>query len=221
MESAYYDSENIGHAGLGILEKYAKTNTEALYDEKLQEERLEVARRKYFVENGSINGLAFTGDIIHSAYGHTTSPIRRGSDLINQMQMMSVITQGKELFTRSEIADRCIHLSAMERNSASAEKEYNTMLSALWAADNIGKVFRDCTVVDMGKYEADILTPEGFRLKVPYSDHGLSRQYLKIGQRVDSVSIDSVSTYPAKVIGCKGNRMARSYATELEDDFEM
>ena len=135
--------------------------------------------------------------------------------------MLSIITQGKELFTGAEIADRCIHLNAMERNSASAEKEYNTMLSALWAADNIGKVFRDCTVVDMGKFEADILTPEGFRLKVPYSDHGLSKQYLKIGQRVDSVAIDSVSTYPAKVIGCKGSRMATTYSTDYENDFEM
>lgn len=221
MESAYYDSTNIGHAGLGILEKDAKANTEALYDVKLQEERLEAARRKYFVENGTVNGLAFSGDISHSAYGHTTSPIRRGADLINQMQMLSVITQGKESFTRAEIADRCIHLNSTERNSASAEKEYNTMLSALWAADNIGKVFRDCTVVDMGKFEADILTPEGFRLKVPYTDHGLSKQYLKIGQRVDSVSIDSVSTYPAKVIGCKGTRVASSYATEYENDYEM
>lgn len=221
MESAYYDSVNIGHAGLGILEKDARADREALFDATLREERLEEARRKYFIENGSVNGLAFEGDISHSAYGHTTSPIRRGSDLINQMQILSVITQGKELFTGREIADRCINLNVTERNSTSAEHEYNTMLSALWASNNIGKVFRDCTIVDMGKFEADILTPEGFRLKVPYQDHGLSREYLKIGQRVDSVTIESVSTYPAKVIGYKGRKNIQIKNNTDEQEFEL
>ena len=221
MESAYYDSTNIGHAGLGILEKDARANREALFDVTLREERLDEARRQYFLKNGSVNGLAFNGDISHSAYGHTTSPIRRGSDLINQMQMLNVITQGRELFTGREIADRCTNLNITERNSANAEHEYNTMLSALWASNNIGKVFRDCTVVDMGKFEADILTPEGFRLKVPYQDHGISREYLKIGQRVDSVTIESVSTYPAKVIGYKGRKNPQNESNTYEQEFDL
>ena len=168
------------------------------------------------MQTGSVNGLAFEGDISHSAYGHTTSPIRRGSDLINQMQMLSVITEGKQLFTGKEIAERSARLSFTERNSASAEAEYNTMLAALWASNNIGLMFRDCTVVDMGKYDVDILTPEGFRLKVPYSENGFNKQYTKVGQRVDAVSIDEVSTYPAKVIGCKGRKMYHDKGDELE-----
>ena len=203
MECAFYDNENIGHAGLGISEKAAKFNQYAIYNKKVHEKRLDEARRRFFVQNGSANGLAFDGDITHSAYGHTTSPIRRGSDLINQMQFLNIITQGKQLFTGDEISERCSNLNYTERNSANAESEYNTMLSALWASNNIGKVFRDCSVVYMGKFEAEILTPEGFRLKVPYSDDGLSKHYLKIGQRVDGVAIESVSLYPAKVIGCK------------------
>lgn len=216
MESAYYDSENIGHAGLGIMCKDNSEHLRVLQDTALQEERLEAARRRYFMQTGSVNGLAFEGDITHSAYGHTTSPIRRGSDLINQMQMLSVITDGKQLFTGKEIAERSARLSFTERNSASAENEYNTMLAALWASDNIGKMFRDCTVVDMGKYDVEVLTPEGFRLKVPYSENGFNKQYTKIGQRVDAVSIDEVSTYPAKVIGCKGRKMYHEKDDERE-----
>ena len=90
------------------------------------------------------------------------------------------------------------------------------MLAALWASDNIGKMFRDCTVVDMGKYDVEVLTPEGFRLKVPYSENGFNKQYTKIGQRVDAVSIDEVSTYPAKVIGCKGRKMYHEKDDERE-----
>ena len=216
MESAYYDSENIGHAGLGIICKDNSDHLRVLQDKSLQEERLEAARRRYFMQTGSVNGLAFEGDISHEAYGHTTSPIRRGDDLINQMQFFSVITEGRQLFTGKEIAERSAHLSFTERNSASAENEYNTMLAALWASDNIGKMFRDCTVVDMGKFEVEILTPEGFRLKVPYSENGFNRQYTKIGQRVEAVSIDEVSTYPAKVIGCKGRKMYHEKDDERE-----
>lgn len=216
MESAYYDSENIGHAGLGIICKDSSAHLQVLQSSSLQEERLEEARRRYFMQTGSVNGLAFEGDISHSAYGHTTSPIRRGSDLINQMQMLSVITQGKQLFTGEEIAERSRHLSSTERNSASAENEYNTMLSALWASNNIGRMFRDCVVVDMGKYDVDILTPEGFRLKVPYTETGFNKQYTKVGQKVDAVSIDEVSIYPAKVIGCKGRKMYHDNTEELE-----
>lgn len=216
MESAYYDSENLGHAGLGIIQNNRKDHLKVLQYKSVQDERLEEARRRYFMQTGNVNGLAFEGDISHSAYAHTTSPIRRGSDLINQMQMLSVITQGKQLFTGKEISERCGRLNFTERNSASAESEYNTMLSALWAADNIGKTFKDCVVVDMGKFEAEILTPEGFRLKVPYSESGLNKQYTKIGQKLDSVSIDEVSMYPAKVIGCKGRKMYHHTEEEYE-----
>ena len=216
MESAYYDSENIGHAGLGIISKDNSEHLRVLQDRSLQESRLEEARRRYFMQTGSVNGLAFEGDISHSSYGHTTSPIRRGSDTINQMQFLSIITEGKQLFTGEEIAERCTRLNFTERNSAAAESEYNTMLAALWASNNIGKMFRDCTVVDMGKYDVDILTPEGFRLKVPYSENGFNKQYTKVGQRVDAVSIDEVSTYPAKVIGCKGRKMYHDMGDELE-----
>ena len=213
MESAYYDSENIGHAGLGIV---CKNSDAHLQDDSVFEERLDEARRRYFMKTGSVNGLAFEGDISHSAYGHTTSGIRRGADLINLMQFFSVITEGKQLFTSKEISEICSHLNFTERNSAAAESEYNTMLAALWASNNIGKMFRDCTVVDMGKYDVDILTPEGFRLKVPYSENGFNKQYTKVGQRVDAVSIDEVSTYPAKVIGCKGRKMYHDKGDELE-----
>ncbi len=222
MESAYYGSENIGHAGLGIISKQSRSNQQVMQDRTLQEERLEAARKKYFLETGSHNGLSFEGDITHSAYGHTTSPIRRGSDLINQSQFMSVILNGKQMFTGKEISDYSSNLNVTERNSASAENEYNTMLSALWAADNIGKMFRDCTVVDIHKTDAEILTPEGFRLSVPFSNspNGLSKQYLKIGQRVDTVSIDYVSLYPAKVIGCKGKKVYETSMATIPQDRE-
>ncbi len=132
------------------------------------------------------------------------------------MQMLSVIIEGKQLFTGNEISERSSHLSMTERNSANAEIEYNTMLAALWASDNIGKMFRNCTVVDMGKYDVDVLTPEGFRMKVPYSEEGFNRQYTKVGQQVDVVSIDEVSIYPAKVIGCKGKKLYNNKGYERE-----
>ena len=86
----------------------------------------------------------------------------------------------------------------------------------MWASNNIGRMFRDCVVVDMGKYDVDILTPEGFRLKVPYTETGFNKQYTKVGQKVDAVSIDEVSIYPAKVIGCKGRKMYHDNTEELE-----
>ena len=94
----------------------------------------------------------------------------------------------------------------MERNSASAENEYNLMLSAMWAWDNIGHVFHDCTVVDKGKSDAHILTPEGFRLRIPLTDSVFEGKGCKIGQKLDTVTLASATIFPSRVEGIAGFR---------------
>jgi len=204
LDNAYYSETNNGHAGLGIVLDSRRSNKQYMQNSSFKKEKLQNAKRDFFIKTDNKNGIFFDGDISHSAYGHTTSPIRRGADLINQLNFLNVIENEEQLFSKSEISDRCINLNFKERNSAEAEKEYDTMLSALWGIDHIGYPFHDCTIVDLGKFEADIVTADGFRLKLPYSKDGLNKHYAKIGQSIKVVSIDNVSTYPARIIGCKG-----------------
>jgi len=202
MESAYYDVENLGHAGLAIVHNNFKSFKQMTSDRvQTISSVIDDARRAYFLETGRSNGLCFDGDITHCAYAQTTSPIRRGSDLVNQMQMQEFINNGSKLYKTYDLIEYSEKLNFFERNSAKAEIEYDDMLSAKWGMDNIGKVFLNCIVVSLGENAAKVVTPDGYRMSLPYGE-GVKKKYLKIGTRLARVSIDSASLCPPRVI-CK------------------
>jgi len=94
-KNAYYSSINEGHLGVGV-----EKNIEETYPnfQNVEEDQIENARREYFKRFGNPRGLYFKGDIKMPGYGHTTSPIRRGPDVINHMQMLSLIYDKSIMF---------------------------------------------------------------------------------------------------------------------------
>lgn len=193
MKPATYSAENMGHVGLAIAKPKENNNnidTNAM---------IGTAREKYFKKNGSPYGLAFEGDITHSCYGHTTSPIRRGSDTVNQSQMMSIIMGNNVLFSNQQIDDLTGSLNYNEKLGKMAEIEYNDMLFAQVAKHHIGEKFEHCYVIGQGEKEALIKAPNGMQLRMPYKAFDCPRQYIKIGKELKSITISAVSLYPPKI----------------------
>lgn len=203
MHQAYYDNTNIGHAGLAVVPERFEEYKRSLKHRDSFEEAIDKSRKRYFRRTANINGLAFEGDITHSAYAHTTSPIRRAPDLINQGQILNLIMQGRLLYTEPEIESRCDNFNYCERNSQKAEWEYNDMLSAKWAENNINHVFEDCTVVSIGENHATVLTKDKFKMLLPYGASGYHKKHLKIGQSLSKLYINHVSIVPAAVYSSK------------------
>lgn len=219
MESAYYDTENYGHTGLAIIpNNYRSNKHEMIVRNQSRKEAIDSARRAYFKQTGRHNGFSFEGDIAHMAYAHTTSPIRRGADLGNQLQMLEFMNNEKVLFKRRKLKTYCENLNVRERNAAKAENEYDNLLAAKWASNNMGKVFRDCTVVSLEQHCAIVSTKDGYKMSLPYSGMGEKRKYLKIGLNIDAVKIDKVTLYPASVV-CTTKVLENEL--ETNDSFEM
>ena len=204
MESAYYDVDNIGHAGLAITPNDFKSFQQLTKGRNIDREQAEeFARQKFFKTTGRTNGLEFDGDITHSAYAQSTSPIRRGADLVNQLQMLNFVNNGFYRFKTKDLLEYRDGLNFCEINSARAEIEYDEMLSAKWASNNIGKIFANCTVVNIGENSAVVVSPDGFRMHLPYDYSGIKRKYLKVGTKIDKVAIDKVTFSPPRVICTK------------------
>lgn len=193
MKPATYSVDNMGHMGLAISRP--KESRENIDTDKMVEE----ARKRYFGKNGSPYGLAFEGDISHTCYGHTTSPIRRGSDTANQSQMMSIIIDGEVLFSGAQLDDLTGTLNYNEKIGKMAEIEYNEMLFAQWASHHIGEKLEHCYVIGFGEKEASIKAPNGLILRMPYKAFDCGRQYIKIGKDLKSITISQVSLYPPKI----------------------
>lgn len=187
---AQYSTQNCGHAGLGVVKKSNTT------PKSLQIDLIDNARARFFKSNGSIYGLEFEGDISHSAYAHTTSDIRRGSDLVNMTQMLSVITNGQEVFDEHQIDLMNENFNAQEKMAKMAEGDYIEMSFASWASNNIGKQFSNCVVVDMSNKHATVMTQDGLKFIMQYKP----RDYLKIGKEIASVTIDKVSINPPRIV---------------------
>lgn len=173
MQEAYYSTANAGHMGLGIADVSEFQMFDNSNEEVDTDKVIDGARREYLKHNGSYNGLHFQGDISHMAYGHTTSPIRRGADLLNQHQMLNVIYQGNPKFDKATLNKLCANLNKNERNSCEAEMEYYKLLSSLWVKDHIGEVYKGI-ITSFGKHELQILTDDCLKFNVRYSE--LNRQ---------------------------------------------
>ncbi|MBQ7352035.1 MAG: VacB/RNase II family 3'-5' exoribonuclease [Clostridia bacterium] len=218
MKQAYYGVTNLGHTGLAVLpHRFNIFSQKFLKDIKFQES-IDNSRMNYFKKSGSSNGLSFDGDITHSAYCHTTSPIRRGSDLINQSQMLNLIMNGNLMFNKNKIESYCDNLNFRERNSQRAEQEYNSMLSALWAKDNIGYEFEGGYIVGIGENNASLRTKDGLLLSVPYNYLGIKKKYLKIGQVIDKCYIADVSLYPSRILATRHPEFIRHSRIEKDND---
>ena len=216
MESAYYNPENIGHAGLAIIHDEFRSFHKLTNGKDISKDKaIEYARKKYFNITGRHNGLSFIGDISHSAYAQSTSPIRRGSDLLDQIQMLEFLNTGNYTFKTRELMEYADHLNSRERSADRAEKEYDDMLSAKWGADNMGKIFPNCHVVALNENEAKVVTPDGYRMNLPYDASGIKRKYLKIGSKIGNAQIDKVTICPPRVV-CTTKILEKKNEEELE-----
>ena len=124
-------------------------------------EAVEVAQRKkgdlfaQVVSEGIIKCLPKARYDVHNvghfalnfdAYAHTTSPIRRFADFVNQKQILAYMA-GKPLpFTEQQLADICAHINYTERNSAELELEVQELLNA-WNIDQKLKNHEDLSTV--------------------------------------------------------------------------
>jgi hypothetical protein len=126
------------------------------------------------------------------------------------MQMQEFITTGSYMFKSRDLVEYADALNFCERNADMAEKEYDAMLSARWASNNLGKIFFDCTVVALGEHEATVMTRDGYRMSLPFGQMGSGKKHLKIGSRIEKVSIDKVSICPPKVICTRNFYMENS-----------
>ncbi len=138
FKEAYYCNENDGHFGLGI-----RPNDIFDYFHTKRSKSSDVAdraRARYFKQTGSHNGLAFEGDISHSAYIYSTSPIRDGASYTVQSQLLDYIMTGRVKYDKDTLGYFASEFTDRQRNADLAEKEYNAMLGTVWAKDNIGSV---------------------------------------------------------------------------------
>ncbi len=171
FKEAYYSAENDGHFGLGI-------KADEFYD-SFMEGRGEFgskkvandARMRYFKETGSYNGLKFTGDLSHTAYAYSTSPIRNAPSYIIQSQLLDYIMTGNVKYNRSTIAAFADRFSEAERNAAAAEKDYNALLGSIWAKEHLGESFAG-RIVNFYPDGMLIKTdePKNISITVPYEE---------------------------------------------------
>ncbi len=145
---AYYSVQNNGHAGLGVSEFNEDTYTYFTNKaNKSGEELIEQSREEFAKNNPGIAGVAVeSSGSDATSYGHTTSPIRRGADLLNQIQMISVLTTGKPFYSKGQLAQYCVHLNEREIVSNKAEDEYTELLTAIWAKEHLGEVYEGVVV---------------------------------------------------------------------------
>ena len=166
LKRAYYSEENKGHVGLGINNEFADLFKE---DILTPEEALDKARMGFFKLQASRNGLYFEGDVDHEGYGHTTSPIRRGPDTVNQMQMMNMIHNGTPLFDKDELFKLSNKFNELEKNSDEAAREYDDLLASIWAKDHIGETF-DGVIVKFDENNVVIMNDDNIKFYIPYSE---------------------------------------------------
>lgn len=136
FKEAYYSGKNDGHFGLGI--KMNEFFDMFMYENRDLEKVANDARMKYFKETGSHNGLKFEGDLSHSAYAYSTSPIRNAPSYIIQTQLLNYILNGNILYDEKKLDNLARKFSELERNAAQAEKEYDNLLGSIWAKKHIG-----------------------------------------------------------------------------------
>lgn len=163
LGNAFYSGENEGHVGLGIEQHW-----DTLFEDNIDEDfEIEKARDRYFQLTGKPYGFYFD-NVRYYAYGHTTSPIRRGPDDINQLQMASAIYTGEPLFDEKEVGELALKFNNLERNSDLAAKKYNNMLATLWAQDHIGESF-DGVIVKFTEDTVAIMTEDNIKIHIPYN----------------------------------------------------
>lgn len=224
MDSAYYSEKNLGHAGLAVSpHSYVQFEIEQMKKDKERsemsfQEKIDDARMNFFKKTGSIYGFAFDGDISHGAYCQSTSPIRRGGDLINQNQELSLIMNDRLAFTEYDIQKYCDNLNARELAAAYGESSTSEYLFACYAKDNIGKIYEKMYVVSIGEHAATLRAQDGFLMQVPYDDLGIRRKHVKIGQVIDRVAISSVRFNPNKVYGAR--IMTKKLELSTDDSIE-
>ena len=119
--------ESFGSLQIAINKAVARANAKngELFAQVVSEQLIKcLPRARYDVDNCGHFALSF------EEYAHTTSPIRRFADLINQMQILA-FKSGKPLpFKDEELREICSHINYTERNSAELEMQTDELLNA-------------------------------------------------------------------------------------------
>ena len=173
MPHASYGVSNYGHVGLGI-------NADTLQPEDRLKETGEKfvtnSRDAYFKEHGTHTGFKckFYGSVVNGT-SHTTSPIRRGADLLDHTQITSLIETGEPYFSQTELSKYASNLNEIEVISDKAESKYKGLLSAIWAKDHLGENI-DGVIVENEKGKLTVLNPSNcLKVKVPQSETTLKQ----------------------------------------------
>ena len=131
--------------------------------------------------------------------------------------MLEFLNTGNYAFRTRELVEYADDLNSRERSADRAEKEYDDMLSAKWGADNMGKIFPNCHVVALNEYDAKVVTPDGYRMNLPYDATGIKRKYMKIGSKVGKTQIHKVTICPPRVV-CTTNILEKKNEEELAQE---
>lgn len=90
-------------------------------------------KARYDTENVGHFALNF------DAYAHTTSPIRRLADFVNQKQILAYFAKEPLPFTEEDLQEICKHINYTERNSADLERETDDLLNAWFVNKRLQK----------------------------------------------------------------------------------
>lgn len=164
LSKAKYTIVRKEHTGLGLFPKDKTPNAE-----ELNQEYLDNARKKYMIETGSRYGFKVTDCEHIEAYGHTTSPIRRFSDTLNQFNFENIIESNTLPFTDMELSTYVSKMNEREVASYKAENEYTKILATLWARRNLGKV-QTATITQCTPYGAKLVTEDNLKLFILKDD---------------------------------------------------
>jgi ribonuclease R len=94
-----------------------------------------MSKASYSTKNIGHYGLGF------EYYSHFTSPIRRMPDVLVHRILQEVLMDDKEPYAKGELEDMCTHMSLMERNAMSAERESVKYKQVEFMSDKIGQEY--------------------------------------------------------------------------------
>ncbi len=105
---------------------YAENKQGEIFARALSEMIIKCLPKARYDPNGDLGHFALNFD----AYAHTTSPIRRFADLVNQLQVLASFAGEPSPFDKETLQKMCEHINYTERNSDALEAKVQDLLCA-------------------------------------------------------------------------------------------
>lgn len=169
----YYDLEWDGtiRSAIKILEEIKGDEDEEIIKQSLIPN---LARAEYSVQPHPTDYK--TGDVLeeelcHAAlglpyYSHTTSPIRRVSDMITHYAIKTYLRTGKNAFDKDWLRKTAEHINAREKEFDDAVKELYDCAFAIYARNKINETFSG-KVCSISSDYVTLLTEQNMRINIP------------------------------------------------------